>query len=249
MKKYCLTLDKQTNSLWEDSYDILGDVSIMVDNQDGLPPYFTFSSVHLDELISPNEIWSRALSLLNVYNGARNLYFDPQKEGSLASTIKLKRLFNLEDDRDITPERSYEIVQSFPYSNSLISSDYTKGSNSKLSRAIHLSKSNQDILDILLLLGVELNWVTLYSILDTVKHYSTSRNKTFFSDVLSKIENGESKLKAFTGTANNFGLLGVQARHGMLGLKTPSKTLTLIEAQSFVISLCNEYLFQSHSIK
>ena len=49
------------------------------------------------------------------------------------------------------------------------------------------------------------------------------------------------EIKAFTGTANNYGILGVNARHGELGFGIPKKTLDLIEAQFLVLDLCNSY--------
>ena len=46
----------------------------------------------------------------------------------------------------------------------------------------------------------------------------------------------------FTGTANNFGVLGLEARHGVMSWEIPKNTVEKNEAIEIINEIVNEYL-------
>ena len=57
-----------------------------------------------------------------------------------------------------------------------------------------------------------------------------------------------SELNTFTGIANNFGLLGVVARHGDKKFAAPKKSMNLKEAQLLILKITREYLYLEFGI-
>ena len=240
--KYIFSISYQNNRILSDSYKYGHDLSIVCIEEDDRPPHCYFTSPHLSKLEEPKEIWARALSLITLYNGVSNLNFNPENEIDDISDLKIVRMYIWENNKDITPFDKNDIIQSYAFDDKLILDEKRLAKKNRNAYLINLAKSEKDILYILLQLGNGLNWVNLYSIYDTVKTFSVNINKKHFETVITNSGHTTTNLNAFTGTANNFGILGVDARHGELGFGTPKKTLTLKESQKIILSLCNSYI-------
>lgn len=240
--KYIFSISYQNNRVLSDSYKYGHDLSIVSIEEDDRPPYCYFTSPHLSNLDEPKEIWGRALSLINLYNGASNLNFNPENEIADISDLKIVKMFIWENYKDITPFDKDDIIQSYAFDNKVILDEKVLSKTNRNAYLINLAKSKKDILYILLQLGNGLTWINLYSIYDSIKTFSYEIDEKHFESVVTNSGNSIADLKAFTGTANNFGFLGVDARHGELGYGTPKKTLTLKESQKLIISLCNSYI-------
>ncbi len=238
------------------------DFSIIEDQYDDFPSVYFFTSIHLNNLTKAEEIWARGLAINSLYTGAYNLCIDPTLEYATFSRLEFTRLRSLEPDSDITPINAYHIVQSTPFDPTLFSlplDPYQKPESHKINHAIYKARTNNDIKNLLLQLGNGLDWVNLYSILDSLKTYSKtdSNNKPLikkdrlklWGNILKDAGYNENDVSAFTGTANNFGLLGIQARHGDLNYDKPTKIKTLEESQKLLIDLCNSFLKLKHSIR
>lgn len=245
--KYLFSINTQTSKVLSNS-SLLGlDVSIVCEEEDDRPPHCSFTSPHLTSLSDPTEIWARALSLISLYNGATNLNFNPNTYADTISNIKLTRLYIWETAEDITPQNTEGIVQKFPFCNDVLNGDARNKLIPKdnLTHSIYLARKEEDIRNLLLQLGNGLDWINLYSILDSVKTYSKKNYNKVLKGAKVTVEN----VKAFTGTANNYGLIGVSARHGHLAYAIPSKIMTLKESQTLVLALINSYLKLTHQIE
>ncbi|WP_027004026.1 hypothetical protein [Hugenholtzia roseola] len=249
MNKYILKIDVQTNKVLSDSYTFVGDISFYREEEDGKPPYCYFLSKHLNDLEAPKELWARSLALVSIYNGVKNLSFNPTSELDSPSNMKIVSLHIWDDTfENITPNDSFNISQDKPFSDSLLNQDLTKGFGS-VSQIIHLAKSKVDVLNLLLQLGNGLDWVSLYSVLDSIKYYSKQIDKKQFNKILKVSGFTNDNLKEFTGTANNYGILGVKGRHGVTGTKIPTSTMTITDAQNFILKISKTYLYEVYGWK
>jgi hypothetical protein len=244
--KYIFNVLYQDNTILSNSYSYGHDICIVRDEDDDKPPFCTFTSPHLNNLTDPKEIWSRALSLISLYNGVENLFYNPLNEVQYVSNQKLTKMYIWENEVEITPRDHHEIAQTFPFDNTLNLDTKNLSKNNTTAYLIHLSKTKNDILHLLLQLGNGLDWINLYSIYDTVKTYSKGINKNHFTDILADSGHNASEIHAFTGTVNNYGILGVKARHGHLGWGTPQNILSLKESQKLITDLCKSYLKLTH---
>ena len=100
-------------------------------------------------------------------------------------------------------------------------------------------------------LGYETSWIRLYAILDSIKYDTIekfkneesknkeSKNKYDFSKIL---DIDKKKIDGFTGAANCYGLLFLDARHGNQGWEIPSKTISHEQAISLIRKLIYNYI-------
>ncbi|MCR9226622.1 MAG: hypothetical protein NXH90_04265 [Flavobacteriaceae bacterium] len=221
------------------SHDILNsDVfSIIAIEEDEMPPQYFFFSEYLTDLENKNEIWGKGLFLLSLYNGAVNIHL---VNHDWDSRVRFTRLQNWVTYENMTPNNTVDILPVNPFPDDIVT-DTKKKSELKDSHFItysaFLSKSEKDVQSLLLLAGNKLNWITLYAIYDTLKFYSAD-----FAALVTKCDYTQNDINAFTGTANNFGLLGINARHGEKGWSQPSNTMSLQDSKKLVLKLAKQYI-------
>lgn len=259
--KYIFTVSNQTPLLLSQSHQNNGDIIIVRDDEDDKPPHCFLTSPHLTELKEPSEIWTRALALLQIYNGSNNLVYNPNREYETFGAQKITDLYIWDKYVKITPKNTFDILPSQPFDNNLINFPLNKITDpddklgklkvvksNRRTHAIYLSKSNDDVKNLLLQLGNGLDWINLYCILDTIKYYSKLISDSFYNSILTNANLTNDDIKAFTGTANNFGLIGLSARHGNLGWSTPARTADLKESQTTILKLVNSYLELKYNV-
>lgn len=95
------------------------------------------------------------------------------------------------------------------------------------------SLKNEDLYVLVRLLGMDVSWVTLYQVYDTLVYLSGGSLAHTYSEE-----------ERFTCTANNFSVAGLQARHGLKkkGKKTPKKIISLTEAHKFIRIVSHDYI-------
>lgn len=220
-------------------YDLgSNEISIVEDEDDNRPPEYFFTSEYLTPLTDKEEIWAKGLFLLKLYNGAVNI---DEVNHDWDSSVAFHRLMNWTTYEDLTPAEAHRILPLNPFPSSLVT-DETEKEKCKQGRfikySIFLSKSEDDVRSLLLLAGNTLNFVTLYAIYDTLNFYLDKNWDEFV------VECGYTKklIKAFTATANNFGLLGINARHGEKGWGTPTDTLSLEKSKKMILCLTKRYI-------
>ena len=116
--KYIFNVLHQNNIIFSKSNEYGHDICI-VREEDDKTPFCYFTSPHLSSLTEPKEIWSRALSLMSLYNGVENLFYNPLLEFSLVSNQKLTEMYIWKTNNKITPYNYEEIAQSFPFDSNL----------------------------------------------------------------------------------------------------------------------------------
>ena len=251
--KYLFTIDC-LNSIIESHHQLPGiDFLIVKNEEDDMTPFYYFTSPHLTSLVEPKEVWARGLFLLALYKGAYHLGLNPFDQYDWENHLRLIKLFEWESDRNITPANSNQIVPFATFCETVLSKPLShnnafKPEHNRITNLVFNSRSKPDVKNILMQLGYGLDWINLYSILDSVKTYCRKISKKHYNNVLTQAGFSQKIEKKFTGTANNFGLLNTNARHGDLNYSIPSETMILPEAKDFIIKVCNSYLSATHNL-
>lgn len=221
------------------SHDSLNndEFSIVALEEDDMPPQYFFFSEYLTQLTDRNEIWGKGLFLLNLYNGAVNINL---VNHDWDSQVSFRGLTNWVTRENLTPVNSADILPINPFPTNPITDNAKKAKLKNahfITYSTFLSKSEKDVQSLLLLSGNKLNWITLYAIYDTLKFYSQD-----FHALITECGYTNNDIKAFTGTANNFGLLGINSRHGELGWGIPTNTMNIQDAKKLILTMTKNYI-------
>jgi hypothetical protein len=162
------------------------------------------------------------------------------------SGLTLSNLYDLSTHYSVRVSDIHKIIPSASFSENILNSAVPPGfihyEAYPICNRIFEARKKDSMRNLLLQIANGSNWVNLYSILDSIKFYSKSHGKKHYNSILKAAGFSQNEEKRFTGTANNFGLLGMMARHGDKGYPSPVSTMTLTEAQHFIIRLTNTFI-------
>ena len=211
--------------------------SVVTIEEDDMPSQYFFFSEYLTELDDVKEIWGKGLFLLNLYNGAVNIN---QNGNDFDSKVEFRSLHDWNTNEELTPLNTNEILPVNPFAENLVTDNQVKQHLKAIdfiAYAVFLSKSEKDVQCLILLASNDLNWITLYCLLDTLKFYSQD-----FEALSMRCGYSKNAVKIFTGTANNFGLLGINARHGEMGWGNPAQTIDFKNAKRMILAITKQYI-------
>lgn len=214
--------------------------SVFEDSDDHQTEQYFLRSNHFKGIDDPQQIYSSMSGLIQLINGASAIewgFNDYIRRGS----IKLDQLYcsteEYPSDSDWTYARvSGEVLPSNPFIGSAKSSRLLNPFCTLTTGYIELCIEREDVFNLLRQISVGFDWRNLYCIWDTVCHYSGGVKK-----IIKDLGLDESRIKAFTGTANNFGVLGLEARHGVMGWQIPKNTVNHEEAIDIVNEIVVKY--------
>jgi hypothetical protein len=206
--------------------------------------YFVRSN-HFVGIDDSEQIYSAMSGLIQLINGASaiNLGFDNY---ICRGNIKLDRLYyskfpSISDSDSDSDWTNVKLPEDISPSNPFIgvggSSCLSNPFNSPTTGYIELCLEHEDIFNILRQISFGFDWRNLYCIWDTVCYYSGGQKK-----IIKDLGLNQSRIKAFTGTANNFGVLGLEARHGVMGWQIPKNIVSHEEAVNIVNEVVAKYL-------
>jgi len=225
------------NASWFESFamQLSGpDISILMDHEDDKPTAFAWSSRHLSDLATPEEVKDRATALKALFDGAMYVYM-PGKYRPL----QLGELYDLDEDRRLGYLGEGDPLVA-PFSPTSIAWRYRPSVSPMehpVSRWIFLARHIDVAKHLLQFLGVNgITWISLYAALDFLKS-----NK---ADAAALAKASQAQMKRFTHTANNFSAIGPFARHGDLGQEPPQNPMSLDEASKLVLAAVRGYLEQ-----
>jgi hypothetical protein len=215
--------------------------SVYQDSDDHQAEQFFLQSNHFKGVEDPRQIYTSTIGLIQLVNGASAIHWgfnDCIRRG----IIKLDGLYfttkEFPSDSDWTSASiSSEILPSNPFIGKPDTSKWLNPFNSAATGYIELCIEQEDIFNLLRQISVGFDWRNLYCIWDTVCHYSGGVKNTIKGLGLDK-----KQIQAFTGTANNFGVLGLEARHGAMGWQIPKNTVNHDEAIAIVNDVVVKYL-------
>lgn len=203
------------------------DIVIYEDGEEGIGLTQYLSSIHLNHLTNPEEIYSKAYQICSFLNGAEFLMYENKAD---AGYIRLGRLINIDQNKVVhyNPDQPIERVD-IDFTINQISKH---SNNHILAEIMRAAKSDIFIQTILFMCAHEMNFRAIYQTLDEVKNFLKAKGTT-----LNELGFSEKALKSLTHTANNYETLGLAARHGNMGHDAPKTPMTISEAQTLITQI------------
>lgn len=209
------------------------DIVIYEEDYDYGPTYY-FSSIHLNQLDYPDNVYNVAQKLKLLIDGTSFLIYENKND---YIPIQLGTLIN-----NLTN-------QTFRYERILLNSkfdvDFTKNPTSPppkghiVSDLVFIAKTEEFIAYSLYILGNGISYIALYKVLDEVKHFLGSKG-----DNLQKLGFSDKKISRFTRTANNYETLGLMSRHGRQNHVPPEVPMSLDESSKLITEIMREILYR-----
>jgi hypothetical protein len=198
---------------------------------------------------SPDKIYSKSKFLTMLIGGSFNI---ESHEKAISSEVTLDWLIDWETEERVNIDHPELILPENPFQTlpDIYNADEVKQMRESnfINYAMYLSKQDRFINSLLLLCSQKHSFISLYSVLDTIETKLRfpkiddkksakliSKKKMAYLLKVSKITDRE--ISAFTGTANNFGFLGLQSRHGELDHDIPQNTMNLKESTRTILKL------------
>ncbi|MDB5091207.1 MAG: hypothetical protein JWR09_5201, partial [Mucilaginibacter sp.] len=198
--------------------------------------YYQFTSIHLTNIDEPDKVYSNGIQLVQLLNGILFLIYEdaPQIQG-------LNDLYNEGKSRVVYKKSpisgTFNIAS---YKNSII-----KLTGRPVSDLLQIAKQNQDVLDLLYILGEEITYHKLYMAYETLKSIAGDTTE-FESSIGTELKK---QVKALTFVTNNFEAIGTQARHRNYKFETPENPMSLEDAETLIKTLAHLIIEKHLSIK
>lgn len=195
---------------------------------------FSFNSLYFNDQRDPEVIWQLAYELVNIFNGASELFTFQAKKQMIRGLYFLERqVLRSEPARVISLLGRPHHVNQHKWEEQLVNALQ----QSPRQGLLVLATEHEDIYMMLKYLGFEASWSNYYKLLETMETHAKLKGKEIPG---SKAERGR-----FTNNANNFSLVGYDARHGLKALsdrKNTETAMSLQEAHAFITGRCKGYL-------
>ncbi len=208
--------------------------------------YFLYSS-HFEGNNSENEVYSAALGLIQLINGASaiNIGFNDYNNRGDISVRKLiySKTDQPRDENWHYANKDDNTPPSNPFIGKEDKSRHINPYSHLTTSLVELSLENEDVFNIVRQVAFGFDWRNLYCIWDTVSYYCGGSKKA-----ISDLGLDEGKIKSFTGTVNNFEALGLDARHGVMGWKIPKKIVSHKDAIDIINEVVKAYLFNNYLV-
>src|SRR5665213_1957453 len=183
--------------------------------------YYRFTTILFENLIEPDKVYADGIQLVQLLNGILFLTHEDESQ--------IKRLNDLYKDGD-----KRTIYNKSPISGTFNIASY-KNSAIKLSGypiadLLQIAKQNQDVLDLLYILGEETTYHKLYMVYETLKSIA-DRTEDFEAAIGTELKK---QIKALTFVTNNFETIGTQARHRNYKYDTPENPMSIDDAKHLI---------------
>lgn len=215
--------------------------SIFDDSDDHQAKQYFLRSSHFEGNKSSKEVFSAASGLIQLINGTSAIEWGFNSYIRRGS-ISIDRVYNTSEDNPRESDWSIvnspnKITPSNPFIGNPSRSRHINPYRYVTTAYLQLCIDHDEVFHLLRQLSVGFDWRNLYCIWDTISHYCGGQKKA-----IADLELDEVKIKAFTGTANNFGVLGLEARHGVMGWGIPQNTVEQEEAIEIINDVVKKYL-------
>lgn len=233
MAKYYITINGNQgylNSLHNIPFD---DIKFQDDHKNEFSGHIFIPNL-LDNENSATEIAGKSNFILKIINGSYFVSMDNYQNLRIRLNLEPINIFNWQeenviykfnnDSKDFLVRPQY-LTYSFPINASIL--DKLKNDN-LVNYFYYLSKIDTSIENILLLFSYKTSYISLYCILDCLK---TITGKKKFNKLCKNSGYTQEDIRAFTATANNYGVIGIFARHGNMNYQTPSSRMELNDAE------------------
>lgn len=206
--------------------------------------YYAYSP-HIECLDNKMEISRRVFSLQLLLNGSHSVIC----KNIIKNPISFSRIISVENFSNFYIDS--EKIENFPFAPNFEEIDplvdINESSTDQIFGLISYSAKYEVVRFILFNAGLFstntskekiLTWISMYKILDLVKHYSKEIGKNYLE------YSTKSKITEFTKSCNNLSSIGIYARHG-----TPGKSSSIDQEKGIlvhsenILSMANLFLF------
>jgi len=225
------------------------DFKFQHDHKSEIPDDIIFIPYFPKDTDTPVSVYGKSKFLAMLIGGSFNISL--HDEGN-AAEVTLDWLIDWESEQRVQIANPKEILPENPFVPLTEAFDMDKAKELRahnfISYAIYLSKHDRFVNSLLLLASQQHSFVSLYAMLDTIetkakfpkiddKKSAKQRTEQRLDYLYQQAAITEQEIKAFTGTANNYGLLGLQSRHGDMDWGVPSNTMDLKTATKLILRL------------
>jgi len=171
----------------------------------------------------------KGFELVSLFNGAASLFYESTEKTQIYSLW----LNQIEQKMDENSQLFVPLAVS-ENGNDCLKEHEENCKGDIITHSIHVASLDPGIYLLLKYFDLELNWLTLYKILESLEELA--KQDSFNLGVASQ------KRGAFTNTANSYSLSGIESRHGFKVKKqNKSAVMTIQEARSFIRELTKKY--------
>lgn len=196
------------------------------------------------------KVLSSVLGLIQLINGASALEWGFSAFNRMRG-ISFDELYFTEhqNPRDSDWDRIYEheeIVPSNPFIGKPEDHEYLNPFSHITTSYLELSIDHEDIFNLLLQTSNGFDWRNLYCIWDTVVYYGGEGKH---HKAIANLDLDDNKISSFTGTVNSFGVLGLEARHGVKSWKIPQNVVSHEDAVETINEVVKKYLSSHYCLR
>lgn len=193
---------------------------------------YSFNSLYFEGQHDPEVIWQLAYELVSLFNGASELF-------EIRSRKQVIRSINFcgKPVRFREQARVISLLERPPMSQRKWTEHLSKAMQKSPRLALLiLATENEDIYMMLKYLGFEPSWSNYYKLLETMETHAKLKGATIPGTAAAR--------ERFTNNANNFSLVGYDARHGLkpVGKKNTGAVMSIEQAHEFITGICKAYL-------
>ncbi|WP_223583092.1 hypothetical protein [Sphingobacterium sp. GVS05A] len=211
-------------------YDILNADFYIVEEGDydtGFDMFF--SSIHLDHLLNPQEVYEKGLKLIQMINGASYLIHEDYSDVTI---IGLENLYNSNNEAQNVRKSINNFVFDIDFTKANFENERQR-SNSIIF-LIEQAKQDPFLLNLLYCLGVATDFKTLFQVWDL---FCDNRGEKATTKHFTEMGVPVDEITGFKKTANNFSALGTAARHGPILNAPKIEPISLEEAHKLISKL------------
>ena len=209
-------------------FDISGGID---HHNDCMNDDFRLRSVYFNDEDDPEIVWQIGYELASLYNGILSIHKNNYRKLNLAELLHNGSALGKPPKRNIVALLGKPNISNYLY--------HQEFENVKMNGhffMMNLATEREDVYLILKYFDNEGSYINYYKALETIEALAIKTGIKITVDRKSR--------KAFTNTANNYTLSGLDSRHGFKQAikenKTPSMELS--EAHEFISSIAQEYL-------
>lgn len=194
---------------------------------------FSFNSLYFNGQRDPEVIWQLAYELVSIFNGASELFTFRSRKQSIRGIYFHGKPVRTREQARVISLLGRPSMHQFKWNEHMSNAMQM---SARLGLLI-LATENEDIYMMLKYLGLESSWSNYYKLLETMETHAELKGM--------KIPGARADRGRFTNNANNFSLVGYDARHGLQPLSNRENTvavMTLQEAHAFITGRCKGYL-------
>lgn len=193
---------------------------------------YSFNSLYFNGHHDPEVIWQYAYELVSLFNGASELFGIRSRKQVIREINFCGKPVQFSEQARVISLLGRPPMSLRKWTEYLGKATQT---SPRLTLLI-LGTENEDVYMMLKYLGFEPSWSNYYKLLETMETHAKLKGASIPGTAAAR--------ERFTNNANNFSLVGYDARHGLkpAGKKNSVTVMTIEQAHDYISGVCKAYL-------